>query len=468
MPLRRQRCAARGNWGNWALERRGWQEAADAYGYGRQAMDRLFQGQIDRVAKESWLKEAQGLPANAAYALARLGRLEEAVEVLEGGRARLLAEALEGNRRDLERLETLGHGDLLARYRAAADRIAGLQAQAGPPAGGQTYEPAALRDFAAFSQVMAAARELDAAIAAIRQVPGYEDFFLPPTFEKIRQAAPGRAALVYLVTTAVGSVALAVQGQTGGLVSALWLDDLTEAELSEVLAGPSPEPELGGYLGAYDGWRRNPGNGAARDAWHAALDDTTRWLWDNLMGAVVEDLRARGCRRPCSSRPARWGCCRCTRRGPRTRPRPPAGATRWMRWPFAMRPPRAHWRRPRRPRPASEPATLLAVDNPDGSLVFSAHEVDAVLSYFAAGQAAALRGPAATRRAVLDALAQRCRLSPVHPWLGGVGRAAGGRAADGGRRAADGARPPRPAPGRGAAGGALGLRDRHPRHGAAR
>ena len=38
-----------------------------------------------------------------------------------------------------------------------------------------------------------ARRELDAAIAAIRRVPGYEDFFLPPTFEKIRQAATGTA-----------------------------------------------------------------------------------------------------------------------------------------------------------------------------------------------------------------------------------------------------------------------------------
>jgi CHAT domain-containing protein len=44
---------------------------------------------------------------------------------------------------------------------------------------------------------------------------------------------------------------------------------------------------------------------------------------------------------------------------------------------------------------------LLAVDNPDGSLVFSRQEVEAVRSYFPAQQTTVLAGPAATRHAVL-------------------------------------------------------------------
>ena len=222
------------NWGNWALQRRDWQEATEAYAYGRQAIDLLFATQTSRAAKESWLREAQGLPANAAYALARLDKLEEAVVALEAGRARLLAEALEQNRRDLERLPELGHGELLERYRQAAGRIQFLQQQAGQRAEQREQQPASSN----LAQEMAAARaELDAAIAAIRQVEvdgqkPYADFWLPPTFEKIQKAAAPGAPLVYLMTTPAGSLALVVAGDK---VEPLWMDGLNEARLREVL-----------------------------------------------------------------------------------------------------------------------------------------------------------------------------------------------------------------------------------------
>jgi tetratricopeptide (TPR) repeat protein len=56
------------NWGNWALQRRAWDEVIRAYAFGRQAANTLFAVQTSRVARESWLREAQGLPAGAAYA----------------------------------------------------------------------------------------------------------------------------------------------------------------------------------------------------------------------------------------------------------------------------------------------------------------------------------------------------------------------------------------------------------------
>ena len=157
--------------GNWALQRRAWDEVVKAYAFGRQATDTLFAVQTSRVAKESWLREAQGLPASAAYALAQLNRLEEAIVALETGRARLLAEALEANRRDLERLPALGHGDLLALYRAETDRLAALQAQIERPAasGG---ESGPRRDFVALSQEIQAARaELDATMQPSARFP---------------------------------------------------------------------------------------------------------------------------------------------------------------------------------------------------------------------------------------------------------------------------------------------------------
>ena len=86
----------------------------------------------------------------------------------------------------------------------------GLQAQAQRPDAVQTGAGAA--SGVAAEALEAARAELDAAIEAIRGVEGYEDFFRPPTWEKIVEAAvaPG-VPLAYLVATPAGGVALVVR-----------------------------------------------------------------------------------------------------------------------------------------------------------------------------------------------------------------------------------------------------------------
>jgi hypothetical protein len=272
-----------------------WQEAALAYGTAAGALGKLYAPLSGRESKEAWLAEAQALPANAAYALAKLYRLEEAVETLEAGRARLLAEALEQNRRDLERLAPLGHGDLLARYRAAVDRVAALQAQAGQPLREQIDAPAPARDYEALPREMAAARAArDAAVVAIRQVAGYEDFFLPPSFEKTRQAAAPGAPLVYLVTTVAGSLALVVraaqdvdESAEAQTVVAVWLDGFTSADLDTLLVHQAGDEVIGGYL---------PGQLFRPDWLQASLGEALPVLGERLMGPLAGRLRALGFR----------------------------------------------------------------------------------------------------------------------------------------------------------------------------
>ena len=62
----------------------------------------------------------------------------------------------------------------------------------------------------------AARAELDAAIEAIRGVAGYEDFFRPPTWEKIVEAVAPGVPLAYLVATPAGGVALVVRRDEQG------------------------------------------------------------------------------------------------------------------------------------------------------------------------------------------------------------------------------------------------------------
>jgi CHAT domain-containing protein len=85
-------------WGGWAGAGDDWRESAEAYEWGTQAIERLFAEQVTRQHKESWLRQAQGLPARAAYAYTRLRRAQDAVLILERGRTLLLAEALRHRR----------------------------------------------------------------------------------------------------------------------------------------------------------------------------------------------------------------------------------------------------------------------------------------------------------------------------------------------------------------------------------
>jgi len=96
--------AAHRAWGDWAFERRAWEETAEADAFAGQALNRLFRSQFSRSGKVSWLQEAQALPARAAYVHVWTGNPPKALETLESGRAQLMREVLERNRRDLERL----------------------------------------------------------------------------------------------------------------------------------------------------------------------------------------------------------------------------------------------------------------------------------------------------------------------------------------------------------------------------
>jgi hypothetical protein len=117
------------SWGAWALRRQSWEEAAEAYSFGLEAMGGLFRIQASRGHKETWLKEARGLPSQAAYALDRADDFEGAALALEQGRALLLSEVLERGRVELEHLSE-AEPDLVERFRRSADKLTVLERNA--------------------------------------------------------------------------------------------------------------------------------------------------------------------------------------------------------------------------------------------------------------------------------------------------------------------------------------------------
>lgn len=237
------------NWGTWALRRGQWSQSIPGLTYALHATERLLRSQFARRHKEAWLRLAQHLPANAAYAAARVGDIDRAISILEGTRTRMLTAVLDRLRSDLERLPALGYGEAYTRYAAATDRLARLEAGNADNTPTTDFE-GLLRD---------AHAEIDAAIVHIREIPGYHDFFVTPPGEDVRRALanpiPGEtlAAAVYLVNSVAGTLAIVCRdGRAECLFTELTEDELssvaTDLTLSHEAGATPPQPVLDDVL----------------------------------------------------------------------------------------------------------------------------------------------------------------------------------------------------------------------------
>ena len=93
--LPEQAVGAAASWLEWASARGAWAEAVEAGRAGIRAIQVQFDAHELAPHKETWLRAVQGLPQGTAYALAALGRVRAATEVVERGRALLLNESLQ-------------------------------------------------------------------------------------------------------------------------------------------------------------------------------------------------------------------------------------------------------------------------------------------------------------------------------------------------------------------------------------
>jgi CHAT domain-containing protein len=278
------------HWAHWAAARGAWAQAAEAGALAVEAMQQLFRTQLGRQDKEVWLREAEGIGALAAYGQAMAGEPAKGVLALEATRALLLTEALERDRAELNALVQAGSGDLVDRYRQAADQWrelarsldAGRAAQPAPVATAPTAEPASLDAASVLTSVAqsdralrAARAELEASIAAIHEVAGFEQFLDPPGLHHV-QAAADPAPLVYLAATDPGGVAFVMKPTAGAEpLASIWLPDLTADAVRARIAA---------FRTAHARRRQR------RGAWQGSLDELTAWLWNAAMARVLDGL----------------------------------------------------------------------------------------------------------------------------------------------------------------------------------
>ncbi|MFE4105414.1 CHAT domain-containing protein, partial [Almyronema epifaneia] len=280
------------NLGSLHFEQQAWLAAADAYTTALAAAEILYQNCILLDGKAAELAETADLPRRAAYALARCDNLQTAAAVLEQGRARGLSETLERDRADLANLEKSAPA-LYNQYLDITTQLRNLEAQQRAHATSatsaeeqnqlrQSLTPAAHRTAA-----IRLRQSLETVIEQIRQIEGYADFLDQPNFNHIRAALQPDRPLVYLVTTPAGSLALIL---TPDQITDLWLDDLTEITLRELLYGPAADPELGGWFKAFSLFRQD--SKANYSAWLDAIAYGTQQLWQPLMAPLIAKLQA--------------------------------------------------------------------------------------------------------------------------------------------------------------------------------
>lgn len=257
-------------WADWAFFRKSWSESSEAFALAFRAVDGLLDNQMSRVGKETWLGKAQELAADAAFVRAKIDDLEGAVEALEHGRLRLLAEAQERSRLELEKLRETGHADLYDAFQSATQRAHQLESRWRP---GQAADDWVID--VGFKAAHASERK---AIAAIRQVPDYDDLFGAPQFEQIHGTLTSEGAVgAYLTVTRAGGVALIVLPEG---VRKVWLD-FDRAELMNRLVKRDGGRITGGYLPAlFEPSRLSE-----------ELDECLPWLGKKIIEPVLDALR---------------------------------------------------------------------------------------------------------------------------------------------------------------------------------
>src|SRR6266581_2915387 len=191
--------------------REDWEGAHSAYVAARKAEDLLVALGAGAVGRDAVLKEGRAAAIHDGFALTRLGKIEEAAVAIERGRARGLAEAIQFNSADPERIS---NPERRIRYRTTRQAFIAAQAllQASHPT---TLDEDSQRHV--MLERTAAYRDARAAFAAvIEEIRLAQDptDFLRDTLDAamILQATEGCGpghALVYLAATPWGGIAVA-------------------------------------------------------------------------------------------------------------------------------------------------------------------------------------------------------------------------------------------------------------------
>ncbi|WP_162795541.1 CHAT domain-containing protein, partial [Nonomuraea lactucae] len=254
-------------YGDFALRTGAASTALDAYRYAiDELLPRLVWRGLDRRSQQSLLKDVAGLAGQAAAAALACDSADEAVRLLEQGRAVLWAQMVE-TRTERTRLRE-EHPGLAAEFDEVCEI---LEASAEPSVGRLEVR----RDLA--DQRRRAATRFDGLRDRIRALPGFAGFLRPVPFSALREAAAeGTIVIVNVDESRCDALLLRSDG-----LRALPLPGLTREEASA---------RADAFRRAMSRLGEGGGDPGARIAATQTLRATLEWLWQRVAGPVLAGL----------------------------------------------------------------------------------------------------------------------------------------------------------------------------------
>ena len=241
-----------GNMGFLLLRAQEWSRAQVAFFSAIDAGEQMFGASFTDRGRHTTAAGISEMYGAAAYCAVQLGQVGSALELLDRGKARVLAENL-----------------AVAGSRAAQGR--------GEPGSG----PAALDWRSAARSEIDDARRIDAAVAA------------GATWHQLMGLLPRGSALVAPVVSPVGGLVLVIPaGQTPSEEHVVRLPGLTYELLDRWM---KPSADGGGWSETYAQARADP-SADAQAEWDSVIAETTSRLWTELMSHVADKLAELGLR----------------------------------------------------------------------------------------------------------------------------------------------------------------------------
>ncbi len=255
-----------------------WEEAWQALDTALQAGSNRYRATFSESGRSVALGDHVPVAADAAYCLARMERVPQALEVLESARTRSLAQAMDLN---TLQLAMAGAGDR-QRLVQVRDRLQSLNAESRLPLGAPQRRTEGELSLA----LRQAYAELDEVIAHLQeQGPALAPSDL--TAQEMAALIPEGTALIVPAVSVVGTVVFVLPGGNAApeLAQVIWCPALTRRSLADLLVERDQEGvAVGGYLVRY--LEDDP------IAWQASLRDIGQVLWDQLMGPLHQHLQA--------------------------------------------------------------------------------------------------------------------------------------------------------------------------------
>ena len=275
-----------------------WQVAQKAYNASIRGGEAALSSAYTEAGRRERVSEIHLQHVRSTYCLLRLGRPAEGLVLLEHGKTRLLGEALALAELDLTGLPKSDQDAI----RSARQAIGELEAEMRPltitPVSGGNLgaAPRGGRSYQEFAEALHQARaELKLCIERIRSE---RPDFMPTGLELpvLLDLIPEGGALVAPLFTSKGSAAFVVPHGTETVTeeNVIEFEDVTDADLTALLQGPTDELGLAGWLGAYSNHCISPDSPIFQHEWWNEIEAVGEALWDRLLGQVHERLKGLG------------------------------------------------------------------------------------------------------------------------------------------------------------------------------